>query len=303
MRIERVRVRVLSRYLGEFPAGRQFRVITEATDVALERAGFAADAAVGASILPSIRGRLSRFNAEGRYRVRRDLPKEERFISSREFTRVEWHGNDREEVTDTVDYYRMCYPRELISPPSIELTIVENDTGRFISSPELTYDEESDDHNKHTINLMLELFGSCEIVLNNLERLIPPAIERVNWLMLPPGEHPWERIDAHIRGVFGRLTPSVVATVLSRQNVILGHNPNAIYRGVAGFSDYLAYDFADRGLVVLESVRYGNALYIFGNDWEAVSRLTKAEIIQNNLAQERIVHTANWPTRLAEAIG
>ncbi len=153
------------------------------------------------------------------------------------------------------------------------------------------------------INVMLELFGSCEIVLHNLERLVPPAVERVNWLMLPPGEHPWERIETHIRGVFGRLTPSVVASVLARQAIILRHNPNTIYRGAAGFSDYLAYDFTDRGLVVLESVRYGNALYIFGSDWEAVSRLTKAEIIQTillkNASYIQRVGQSDWLRLLA----
>jgi len=303
MRIEKTKVRNLDRYLSALPPRSTFKVISSANAKALEVAGFDQSASAGATILPAIVGRVSRFNAEGRYVTRRDLPKENRYIGSREFTRQEWRGRDQvEEVTDTVDYYRLCYPRVLVPPPSIELTLVKGDEGAIIVSPELVYSEQDADHNKHVVNLWLELFGSCEIVLEDLAKLSPPAARRVNWVMLPPGEHPWERIEVHIRAVFKTRTPTVAQAVLMRQGVILSHRPSAIFRGAAGFSDYIAYVFADRGLVVLESIFYGNALYIFGQDWEALSALTKAQIIHNDLAKARIIHSRGWIANLADEL-
>lgn len=43
---------------------------------------------------------------------------------------------------------------------------------------------------------------------------------------------------------------------------------------------------------------YGNATYIFENDWEQFSRLTKAEIIQNNLEKGRIEHRSGWENEI-----
>lgn len=302
MHIDKTKVLNEDLYLSVLPPGSTFKIISDADAKAFARAGIADDTARGTMFLPSIVGRISRFNAEGRHVVRRDLPKEERYIGSREFTRTEWHGRDRVEVTDTVDYFRMCYPRELQPPPGVELTL-GNDAGKLVFvSPELTYVPANGDHNKHVINLMLELFGSCEVVLEDLARLTPPEARRVNWVMLPPGEHPWDRIESHIKAVFRGKTPSVAAAVILRQDVILSHGPSSIFTGMAGFSDYIAYVFRDRGLVVLESVFYGNALYVFGENWEALSMLTKAEIIRNDLAAARIIHSRDWIAHLADVL-
>lgn len=302
MRIERTQIRNVDRYLKLLPPKSTFKIITDATAAALARAGFEEGAASGATILPAVRGRTSRFNAEGKWHVRRDLPKEERFLFSRVFRRMEWHGQERVEVEDVVDYKRMCYPRELVAPPGVELTYVEHDADKLIVSPELQYTPANDANNRHVINLMLELFGSCEIVLENLARLTPPATRRAHWVMLPPGEDPWDRIKAHVKGVYGKKSPQIAEAVLLRQQTILAHEPKDIIQGTAGFSDYIAYLFPDRGLVVLESVFYGNAMYLFGQDWEKLSQLTKAQIIQGELAEERIVHTKGWIGRLADVM-
>jgi len=302
MRIERTQIRNVDRYLKLLPPKSTFKIIADVDDAALIRAGFEPGAESGTTILPAVRGRISRFNAEGRWRVRRDLPKEERFLFSRVFRRTEWHGRDRVEVEDVVDYKRMCFPRELVSPPGVELTCLEDGDALMLVSPELHYLPAREDDNRHVINLFLELFGNCEIVLENLARLTPPAVRRAHWHMLPPGEDPWGRIEAHVRGVYGRKSPQIAAAVLQRQQTILAHEPKDIVQGRAGFSDYIAYLFPDRGLVVLESIFYGNAMYLFGQNWEQLSRLTKAQIIQGQLAEERIVHSKGWVGRLADAM-
>lgn len=302
MHIERTKIHKVDRYLSILPPKSMFKVISVANEGALARAGFEANAATGSTILPSATGRVSSFNASGRCVTRRDLPREERYIMTREFTRTEWHGRDREEVTDLVDIYRLCYPREMIPPPAVELSIVENEGERLVTSPTLQYVSENAEHNKHVINLMLELFGECEIALENLGRLTPPTIRRANWVLLPPGEHPWGRIEAHIKATFRGKAPTVEKAVLARQQAILTLGPSTIVTGKGGFSDYIAYILRDRDLVILESVYYGNALYVLGDNWEAISRMTKAEIIRDDLAEDRIVHTKGWFARLASVL-
>ncbi len=303
MRIDRTQIRNLDRYLSVLPPGSRFKVISEVDDQLLQRMGLELPATAGATALPSIVGRTTRFNAEGKWNVRRDLPKEFRFVGSRSWVRTEWRGRDQsEEVEDTVDIFRWAYPRDLIAPPSVELTYVEQLGRRAVVSPELTFQSADADLNKHVINLMLEVFRSCEIVLHDLARLTPPAELRANWVMLPPGEHPWERIEAHIGKVFAGKAPSVEKAALHRQTVILTYKPSSIWRGLGGFSDYVAYIFPDRGLVILESVHYGNALYVLGENWEDISTLTKAQIIQHNLAKHRIVHSKGWVGNLNAAL-
>jgi hypothetical protein len=158
------------------------------------------------------------------------------------------------------------------------------------------------DLNKHVINLLLEVFGSCEVVLAGLEKLTPPAFKRTNWVMLPPGEHPWEQIENHIKKVLGSRSPTLEKAILDRQNTILAHKPTKIYKGTAGFSDYVAYIFDAQGLVILESIYRGNALYVLGENWENVSRLSKAEILKNELHENRIIHSKGWKVRLAQVL-
>jgi hypothetical protein len=45
---------------------------------------------------------------------------------------------------------------------------------------------------------------------------------------------------------------------------------------------------------VVESAHYGNATYIFGEDWARLSQMTKAEIIEGGLHRERIIHREGW---------
>ena len=55
-------------------------------------------------------------------------------------------------------------------------------------------------------------------------------------------------------------------------------------------------------IYVLESLIYGNATYILGENWENLSQLSKAEILNGNHHLERFVHGENWEDNLKEFI-
>lgn len=294
------------RYLVGLPAKASFRIVAalgEDATIALARAGFDSRPATGDTVLPRIVGPVSRFNAVGRDKVRRDLPKENRYVRTVYWRWRQWAGRYRyEEHEDFRDQYRDCYPREQITPPSTELTYVEQNGQRLIVSPVLTYRTADSEVNKHVINLMLELFGACEVVGTDLERVTVPTIKKANWRLLPPGEYPWERLKTHIDHAVARSGDDAQTVIWDRQETLKSFAPDEIYVGQGGFNDYLAYVFRSHKVVVLESVRMDNAIYVFGLDWQGVSQLTKAQVLSNNYHQHRIIHAKGWKGRLARLL-
>lgn len=307
MAIRQTRIRNIQHHLAEVPAEANFRVVLELDAnprAQMARVGFNDHAQDGDTILPAVRGRVSRFNSEGAWIVHRDQPKEERYIRTVSWKWREYRGRgDYEEMEDFKDIYRMCYPREWLAAPAVEVALVSIEGRRFIVSPVLTNNVALHDGARHTINLFLELFGECDLVTIGLEAFVAPVQRHVNWVILPPGEHPWDRVGDHIRQVVEGMAERSSAVIIDRATTISGYGPANVYQGVAGFSDYLAYDFPEKQIVILESLRRDNALYVLGEDWISVSQRTKAEIINQNMHQGRIVHTNGWKERLAEILG
>ena len=65
---------------------------------------------------------------------------------------------------------------------------------------------------------------------------------------------------------------------------------------------YLIFGFLEENLYVLECTQTNNATYILENNWEHLSGLTKAEILENNLHKERIIHRENWFEEIGRAL-
>ena len=56
-------------------------------------------------------------------------------------------------------------------------------------------------------------------------------------------------------------------------------------------------------IVILENVRYGNAIYIFYEDWQVLSKLTKIELRNEDSRKfDRISHSPNWKNFVIAAI-
>ncbi|MPN37374.1 hypothetical protein SDC9_184891 [bioreactor metagenome] len=81
-------------------------------------------------------------------------------------------------------------------------------------------------------------------------------------------------------------------------NAILRHNPIELIYGSGGFRGYLIFKFPEKGIFVMENLMYGNATYVFENEWEQFSQLTKAEIIDNHLQKERFEHRIGWEEKI-----
>ena len=280
----------------------RFRITVDADALSTEKlgdCGFALKPQSGDTILPTPMGPVSHRNAHGHYVVRKDLPKEYRYVRTIEWSWQEFNGPyDRVERTDDKDIYQRCYPRDFYPPPSSELTIMELSGQLLIVSEELINFSANEKRILHIINLFLELFGECDIRYADLQTITPVEIRKVNWIFLPPGQYPWSRVRQHVNQVLGNKSPSSANPILHRFDKLDSLKPATIYVGRGGFRYYVAYIFERKGLAVLESVMLNNATYVFDQDWERLSQMTKAEILQANLQYDRIIHTKNWYDRI-----
>lgn len=247
----------------------------------------------GENILPRAMGSVSNFNANGRYIIHRELPKITKY---RSFDAPGWHDTWHEV---TVPY--KAYPRTYEAGPEIHLTIVEKNGERFVSSPKLTKTTETDSLNKHVINLFLDLFGDFQLKNEKLQSALANIpIRRLDWTLLPLGEYPWSRIESE--GLLPKHRDGKNRQIRHTDDIIRQFNPESCAIGNGGFKGYVAFCFPQKGITLLENFFHGNATYVFNNKWEELSKLTKATIIQGNLALKRIEHRIGWEQEIVKLL-
>lgn len=263
------------------------------TENELKKMGFDEKPKVGECILPNIIGPSSRLNANGKYNIHRNLEKE---LCSRmcEWTYKQFNGpGEYIEVTDSVDvpYYR--YPRTLVPPFSIEFVIDEESGYKVITSSKFTFGRD-DEWIVAAINVLLEYFGYCEVLSDGFKSSIKGELIKLNWRVLPKGKVPWDKQKERILPFLTKARGANRKVVEKRLETINSKSPDFTAIGEGGFSGYVVHGFSDKGLYVLESVVVNNATYVLSANWEEISKLTKAEILKNELHEQRIIHNQSW---------
>jgi hypothetical protein len=265
----------------------------------LQRVGFSDGANVGDAVLPTGIGPVSRFNAEGGIIVHRDRPMETAY------RQVDWHWTefrgryDSEERSKIVDVPYKRYPRTDVNPPSLELKIAMTADGqRVLVAPQINFKSDDDKELIHAVNLVLEILGFCEFFTANLGELIRAPLRRLNWTLLPSGKRTWKELRPKVLDVIKRAEEGNQPVIEYRLEAVNSYGPNFVAIGVAGFAGYVVFGFTDRKLFVFESVYTGNATYVFGDQWENLSRLTKMQILDNRLHRARVVHRQGWDDRI-----
>ena len=265
----------------------------------IKQVGFTNKQHPGESVLPSdLFGPISRFNANGKEIPQKELPKET-IYHSRLWPHEEWAGRGRTvEVTSIVDIPYKRYPREEIPAPSEQLRIEENAEGvKFISSRSLSKDTPSEEV-KHIINLFLEIFGEATMTDNEFKPYLEIPTRNLNWEILPPGEYPWEKLEKVIRKNSQNIPQNVLALSIARIKRLRSLDPDFEATGHAGFRGYIIFGYKKKEIYLAESTRYGNATYIFGNDWKELSKMTKADILDKDKQKDRIIHDKTWDNKI-----
>lgn len=302
--IRQKRIRNLNKHVPSELQGGKVRVgmvIGDHYTARLKQIGFD-KLSTGESVLPGIVGPVSRFNAEGRQKVRRDLPMETAYRQIL-WSWTEHHGPNEIEQTEIKEVPYQRYPREFIAPPSLALEVVEVDTEKqAIVAPLIEFNEASEAHLLHAINLLLEIFGECEVFSENLRTVLRAQVKRLNWKILPPGKHPWEKLQTQLEPMIQRARQGNRNLISHRLERVNQFNPEFVAIGTAGFTGYVVFGFPSKNRYIFESCLYGNATYVFDKDWEELSKWTKAEILSENRQRARIIHLANWEANLRKQI-
>lgn len=262
----------------------------------LKKIGFTEKLEVGERVLPSYIGPKTKYNGEGKKIPMKDLPKET-FYVSRLWSWKDWGGNEHSKI---ILIPRERYQRKQISPPSIELIIgSDKNNNKYIYADTMIYNDENKSIILSTINIFLEIFGTCTIFKNDFKPSLVP-IKKLNWEMLPPGKRNWKEFKISLEKNILRDLKSdskkvVYENCLKKINNL---NPDFIAIGNGGFSGYIVLGFKEKKLYILENLWYGNATYIFDENWETLSQLTKMEVLSNELYKQRIIHDPLWESNL-----
>lgn len=296
MKIEQKYIRRLPDALKALPGNPKFTPVLRCPKEHFDRlrlAGFTGDLHPGERVVPDVRiGPRATFNATGKFIKHKDLPKE-KYSRVIEWTYFQWHGKERVEVTDDTVITRYRYQRTFVPPPSMSLTVAVTETGEtIVAAPSIPASEE--DRLILAINLLLELAGKCEVLDESGNAILSSPEIRLDWELFPAGKNPWEKVVPALERIISRERPGNRPLIWKRLRAIEGHGPSFRAVGRAGYAGYIVFGFEEKNLFICESTKPDNATYVFAQDWDTFSRLTKAEVIQGNLALERIVHLQDW---------
>lgn len=276
--------------------------ITEEKTSALYKLGFTQNLSVGETILPGIIGPATKRNANGRVIIHRDKEKEEH-SSMIEWTYQQWAGRGRtQEVTISTSRPYKRYPRTFITPLALEFKIIEINGSKVITSPEIVFCELNEEVIITAINVLLEAFSECEVLDSNKNPIVTSNTIRLNWEILPKGKYPWQTQKERIEPFLRKAKGTNYKVISKRLEEINKYNPEFTAIGLGGFSGYIVFGFKTKNLYVLESTQINNATYILNKDWESISKLSKAEILNNELHLARVIHNEYWYSAITEFI-
>ncbi|MBR2897421.1 MAG: hypothetical protein IKC04_06030 [Oscillospiraceae bacterium] len=295
MNIIRKRIINPKRYLYALSPGDKFYIaatLTEDDIQWLRHYGIKSD---GKPRIP-IPGRSATIaNADGRWLIHRNRPKEER-VFLRTYHLVSWQGDD---IYGSYVQHRMCYPRELIPPTELAFVVEEG----VIYSPLMSNSEAEMPVVKAAMNIVLEMVGHCEVWTADKAPALPPVKQYgVPWEILRAGTRDEDVLKAYIEKTVERKTKAQQIEILNRHEYLWKMKPEFCVMGTQNFFGYVVYGFPKLDLYIFESNGINNATYMFRGNWEEASRLTKMEVLSGGLQEARVYHTEHWEDHMSHLV-
>lgn len=294
-------IRSLTKLIKVSGGATKVRLTVKLSDITkdlLLHLGFDKTPNVGDYLIPFALGKFTKFNVNGAVKIRKDLPLKPESIMFHGSSR-DWHGGIHYGIrTRTMNKY----PRENIPAPSETFEIITINEELFLSSSELNLNDIDETRNIHVTNIMLECFPEFKIYDIEKEEIVGPRLKRLQWDIMPSGECPWDKAKSIISKKIEHLEEKDKKVIEHRMKVISRREPDFLATGRAGFSGYFVYGFKYQDVYILESMELDNATYVFNSEWEAISKLTKSQIINSDLSHERIIHNKKWNVSVGRAI-
>ena len=238
-------------------------------------------------------------NLDGWREKRTDLPKEQREISS---YAPSWNGGSYHLVSRIIEAWPVL--NHAACNLTVSATVLEHLKGAVIVKfrVDQPLDRAAFDFaEKLDVNLRLlrEAVGEAQIYPADLSDEDYVRLQHVDWEFLPPGSV--DRV-LHCLGTSRNPDPKRMEVAKTRLATLdrLGHYDFIVGRG--SFAAYFGAKFGDK-LVALESLQYGNALYVFEEDWETLSQLSRTDLMRRrDPSVERIPHVAGWQSALRKKL-
>lgn len=245
-------------------------------------------------------GKYSRVNVDGKVLVRRDLP-----MIQKEFCFYAPNWGDSSNGTHLVCNTRDVYQRDFIPPKEVELaiTLLEAREDGFLVkfAIDQVINRRSEDFEAellYNLNILQENVGAADVFVSEATLADYAATIRVDWELLPVGH--LSAHDAVARLLRGKRPVSAEqrAVMEERLAVFARLRPTHFIAGTSGFVRYFGAKYAN-DFVVFENVRYGNALYVMFENWEALCQRSRIDLLKGDREGfERIEHREGWSDRL-----
>jgi hypothetical protein len=248
---------------------------------------------------PRATGKFAQRNLDGWTDKRVDLLKEERTVST---WAPSWNSGSFHLISRKIEAYPIEYhPAKLLT---ISVTVLENlvDAALVRFRVDQPLNRGSDTFAadlQFNLRLLQEAVGEAHVFDADLSDAECANLQQVDWELLPPGSsnRVLERLRSSKSANSERLrVASERLRVLDR----LGHDGYIV--GTGRFAKYFGTRFGER-LVALENLEYGNALYVFEENWEQLSQLSRTELIRRrDPAVHRIPHLPGWQSAIRKLL-
>ncbi|NRZ12157.1 hypothetical protein [Clostridium beijerinckii] len=254
--------------------------------------------------MPSInQGRYSKYNVNGRIIKLKKLPKIDKTFSvdSPNF-------GDPLKGYHTTTFSRKVYQTNFIPPKFLNLVFELQDNSDNNSYLFKVYTDTILDKNSSSFeddllfhcNLLQENIMSCDVTDSSIVDKQYIEDLHVDWELLPPGEI--KKNPKLFLNPKDYDNPKAYDLIKERLdffenlgaiNYIHGHNKFNSYKGALFPND----------IVLLENYNYGNAIYIFKNNWTELTKLSRTELLNSHDENiVRVKHTSNWKNNVKNAL-
>lgn len=253
-------------------------------------------------IPPETSGPWARRNINGWEKLQKDLPKE-----PRSFTFEVPNFGDHSKGTHDITQIRQCYQRLFIPPLQASIGVYclddsEDETVKLafdLDRSILPTDENFDLALLMGLNILQESTGCTGVISSELSTQEVLKERLIDWEIFPSGSRDERKF---FEKTIKRLPEDKAALVKDRREFLERLHPECLLWGASlGDTAYFGAKFSDE-LVVFENIRYGNAIYVLGENWETLSKLSRTELLQSTNDYTRICHSKNWKARLRAEI-
>ncbi|MEQ9662736.1 MAG: hypothetical protein RLN87_09340 [Parasphingopyxis sp.] len=248
---------------------------------------------------PPSSGLYARRNLDGWDDKRTDLPKEKRTITT---WAPSWNSGSYHPVSREFDAYPVDrHPAKLLTISATVLEeLVDGALVRFRVDQPLDRRQSSFEADlQFNLRLLNEAVGEAHVFDADLSSDQYARTQRVDWELLPPGSA--DRVLEHLASR-GNVNADRLQVAAERLQVLdrLGHD--GFILGTGKFARYFGARFGD-SLVALENLEYGNAMYVFEEDWERLTQLSRTDLIRRrDPTVHRIPHVKGWQSAIRELI-